>query len=628
MEIPLQNETSFKKWKRHLIVRRNISWANIQKYLKIIRYKFWVKPKFIGESAWKVLIKLGVGAFCKEVSERVLYLPPLYEIYIELNEPSSSTLKRLKRQQQKISDRPLISLLLHAQEWKLSRIRKSIQSVVNQVYPEWELLISIPTPFVEKLNHSVHLEFGGDHRIRVEPVPENAFKAEGLSISLQKARGAYIATMDSGDVLSPITLYKVVEALQDEPADLLYTDEDTINDFGIRQDPFFKPDWSPDLVYSINYVRHLAIYRREFILALGGFRLANPHMPEYDLLLRTAEQTTRIKHIPGILYHRHLQHSTSMVRMNHHANDGEHEKRVIQMSLNRQGIEGEVTQGLLPQSWRIKRALSSTPLISIIIPFKDQADVLKICLDSLFEKTTYQHYEVVLVDNASLFVDTKEYLRSLRDRSNLRVLSYPHPFNFSAINNFAVDHAQGDIIVLLNNDTEVITPGWLEAMLEHALRPEVGAVGAKLYYPNGTIQHAGVIIGFGAGASHAFSKISPFEVGYFGQTDVIRNVSAVTAACLMTRKEVYKACGGLEEEILQVAYNDIDFCLRLREHGYLIVYTPYAQLLHFESFTRGRSLNRKEIRYFRQRHARIIKEGDPYYNVNLTRHRKDYLIRI
>ena len=587
-----------------------------------------MRPKFIGDNAWKVLIKLGVGAFCKEVSARVLYLPPLYEIYVELNEPSASTLKSLKRQQQKISDRPLISLLLHVQECKWSRIRKSIQSVVNQVYPEWELLISIPTPFVEKLNNSIHLEFRGDHRIVVESVSENAFKVERLNTSLQKARGAYIATMDSGDVLSPIALYKVVEALQNESADLLYTDEDTINDFGMRQDPFFKPDWSPDLVYSINYVRHLAIYRREFILALGGFQLANPHMPEYDLLLRTAEQTTRIKHIPGILYHRHLKHSSSMIRMNHHVNGGEHEKRVIQMSLNRRGIEGEVTQGILPQTWRVKRVLSSAPLISIIIPFKDQADVLKICLDSLFEKTTYRNYEVVLVDNASVFQDTKEYLRSLRDRLNLRVLSYPHPFNYSAINNFAVDHAQGDIIVLLNNDTEVIGEGWFEGMLEHALRPEVGAVGAKLYYPNGTIQHAGVIIGFGVGATHAFSKISPFEVGYFGQTNVIRNVSAVTAACLMTRKEVYKACGGLEEEILQVAYNDIDFCLRLREHGYLIVYTPYAQLLHFESFTRGRSLKRKEIRYFRKRHARIIKEGDPYYNVNLTRHRKDYLIRI
>ncbi|HMR01661.1 MAG TPA: glycosyltransferase family 2 protein, partial [Candidatus Gracilibacteria bacterium] len=266
--------------------------------------------------------------------------------------------------------------------------------------------------------------------------------------------------------------------------------------------------------------------------------------------------------------------------------------------------------------------------VSIIIPFKDKADVLKVCIESILKKSTWENYEILLVDNQSEELETKEYLEQLKYNKKIKLLSYDHPFNFAAINNFAVQKAQGEYFLLLNNDTEVISEDWIQSMLEHAQREEVGAVGAKLIYPNNLIQHAGVIVGLNGIANHAFGKTHRNDLAYFGQAEVIRNYSAVTGACMMIRKDIYEKVGGLNEKDLAITFNDIDFCLRLREQGYLVVYTPFAELYHHESLSRGYEVAMKEIQYMKRKYAGILEKGDPYYNRNLTQERFDFSLRV
>jgi GT2 family glycosyltransferase len=303
-------------------------------------------------------------------------------------------------------------------------------------------------------------------------------------------------------------------------------------------------------------------------------------------------------------------------------------KKALRDTLKKRKIKAEVLDGLWKFSYRVKREIEGEPLVSIIIPFKDKMDILKVCLNSIFEKTTYKNYEIILIDNASELLETIEYMKEVENCPRVRLFHYNAPFNYSAINNFAVLQSKGDYLLLLNNDTEVIEPEWIENMLEHAQRPEVGAVGAKLLYPVNLIQHAGVIIGVGGVANHAFSKKGFDDPGYFGLINSTRNLSAVTAACMMTRRDVYEKMHGLDEENLAVAFNDVDFCLRLREQGYLIVYTPYALLYHHESLSRGYDVNFNEEYFIRRRHQGILKQGDPYYNPNLTQERLDYSLKV
>jgi len=302
-------------------------------------------------------------------------------------------------------------------------------------------------------------------------------------------------------------------------------------------------------------------------------------------------------------------------------------KKALSDAAKRRGITASVTDGVWLGSYRLRRAIKGEPLISIIIPFKDKIEVLKPCLESIITKSTWNHYEILLVNNRSELLETEEYLETLKNEPRIEVLNYDKPFNYSAINNFAAKKAKGEYLILLNNDTEVMNEDWIESMLEHAQRPEVGAVGAKLLFPNNQIQHAGVVVGIAGLANHVFSQSSVLDHGYCGLKSVVRNYSAVTAACIMVRKNVYGEIGGLDAENLAVSFNDVDFCLRLREKGYLIVYTPYTELIHYESLTRGYNVAMNEIEYMQRKHKGIIAR-DPYYNENLTRERLDFSLRV
>jgi O-antigen biosynthesis protein len=360
----------------------------------------------------------------------------------------------------------------------------------------------------------------------------------------------------------------------------------------------------------------------------GGYRAGYEGSQDYDLVLRIAELTApeNILHIPKVLYSWRRVPGSTAHRYSAKSYADNAAKKSLQDALTRRGIEGTVESGLIPSLFRVKRAIKGKPLVSILIPFRDHPEMLARCLRSIREKTTYDRYEFILIDNGSSQKETAQLVEQEKREPNVTVLRVDEPFNFSRLNNNAAKVAKGEHLLLLNNDTAVIEPEWLSSMLEHSQRPEVGAVGARLLYEKNMIQHAGVIMGIGEVAGHASRMTPDGDPGYFGTTYMIRNFSAVTAACLMTRKSVYEELGGLNEVDLAVAYNDVDYCLRLREKGYLVVYTPYAKLTHYESVSRGFINNPRESAYMCRRWAKELR--DPYYNPNLSPSAEDFSMQI
>ena len=545
-----------------------------------------------------------------------------YNRWILANEPRDYELKELKRQSLEFKYRPKISILTPVWNTKEPQLRAAIDSVMAQVYDNWEMCIvdgGSTEPHVRRVLQGYARQ---DKRIKVKLLEENKGIAGNTNEANSLAKGEFIALLDHDDTLAPFALYEVVKLLNlDQDADFVYTDEDKIDELDKRFAPFFKPGWSPDLLLSCGYTNHLSIYRKDILDRIGGFREEFEGSQDYDMLLRFTEtiDERNIAHIPKVLYHwRHTQGSTAcdphakkdLVVMTH--------KMVLEDVLRRRNLQASVLDGKWPTSYRIKREISGNPLISIIIPTKDHPDILRNCINSIKTKTSYANYEIIIVNNNSSELATLEYLRT----SGLPVLDYSGSFNFSKINNYASEHSHGDYLLFLNNDTEVISPGWIDAMLEHAQRPEVGAVGCKLLYPDGSIQHAGVIMGLSPDpiygvAGHILTRCHYGGQGYFDLLiDTIRNYSAVTGAAMMIRKSLFQKIGGFNED-LAVSYNDVDLCLRLREKGYLIVYTPYAEIYHHESVSRGYQVDVREADYMLRTWNSII-EADPYYNPNLT----------
>jgi len=608
------------------------AWKIILGYGKAKNF-IWTQPAKLVKNGFRVLVNLGPKEFWKRTYRRVKSgnidgtLPEQYRVYIENNTLTSKELSRMTGEQEQFEYKPVISIVMPVYNIAEEYLVKAIASVKQQTYGRWELCIcddASTMPYIKPLLQKYSKE---DPRIRVVYRNKNGGIVKASNDALKVAQGAYVGLLDNDDELAPDALYEVVKALQEKRYDLIYSDEDKPDMEEKRCEPFFKPDWSPDLLLSINYVSHFGVYRRKLMTEIGGFREGFDGSQDYDLVLRFTEKTDSIKHIAKILYHwRKIPGSTAEnISFKPYAMDSA--KKALKDALKRRRIEGEVTDGIWLGSYRVKRNLTTHPLVSIIIPFKDKKDVLETCMTSILNKTTYNNYEIILVDNQSELYETKEYLKTFASNPKIKLLTYDKPFNYAAINNFASKTANGDILILLNNDTEVITPDWIEAMLEHAERPEVGAVGAKLLYPNNTLQHAGVLVGVGGIANSAFYRHNNIDHGYFGQVDVIKNYSAVTAACVMVRKSVYEELNGLDEQNLAVTFNDVDFCLRLREAGYLIVYTPYANLYHHESLSRGYDVNIKEVQYMQNKYADLMKSGDPYYNPNLTRERLDFSLR-
>lgn len=532
---------------------------------------------------------------------------------------------------------PLISVLMPTYDTPVDLLRRSVESVRNQLYPNWELCIADDGSSDAEVRRLLEEYAGLDPRIKVAFRAENGHISAATNSALELAEGAYIALLDHDDELSESALYHVVEEIRRHPrARLVYSDEDKIDEAGRRFDPYFKPDFSPELLLSQNYISHLGVYEADLLRQVGGLRAGFEGSQDYDLLLRVVERLApdEVRHVPRVLYHWRTTRGSTSTGVGAKPYATAAARRAISEHLARTDPGAVVeTAPSLPGYFRIRRPLDrDVPRVSVIVPTRNGADLLRACLDSVFARTRYPNFEVVIVDNGSDDPEASAYLARLESEGTARVLDYPGAFNYSAINNHAVRHSSGDILVLLNNDVVVVSDGWLEELVGQARRPEVGAVGARLLFPDGTIQHAGVVLGVGGVASHAFYGSSSREAKHFEHDRVLRNVSAVTGACLATRREVFDQVGGLDEVQLRIAYNDVDYCLKLLRAGLRVVYDPYVELIHHESKSRGADLEGEKLERFLREQAVAAKRWasflshDPFYNPNLTVASTDYAL--
>lgn len=517
---------------------------------------------------------------------------------------------------------PLVSLLVpvwHTPIWVLERC---VSSVLAQSFRDWELCLCDDASGDPELTAYLRSLQRVDRRIRTSALAVNGGISAATNGALAMARGRFVAFLDHDDELTPDALEVAAAAIAADPdADVLYSDEDKIDASGERFDPLFKPDWSPDLLLSFQYLGHLTLMRRDLVVELGGLRSDYDGSQDYDLALRATERACRIVHIPEVLYHwRTLPGSAASDSSGVVAKPWAYEAglRAIEDALHRRGEEAEVTkEARFAGRYHVRRKLTSRPLVSIIVPFRDEPALLATCCESLRADPGYDRIELVLVDNGSELPETAALLDRLGRGAGVKIMSAPGPFNWAAINNAAVREATGEVLLFSNNDIEARAPRWLHAMLGHALRPEVGAVGARLLYPDGAIQHAGVVVGLGGIAGHVLRGLPGEHPGYNSMAFQTRNCSVVTGACMMTRREVFDSVGGFDER-LPVAFNDVDYCLKLREKEFLVVYTPLAELIHHESRSRGHTDDLAESRRILERWAQVIIAGDPYLNTHLS----------
>jgi len=550
-----------------------------------------------------------------------------YPAWIATFEPDAGSYASLAAQQQAWQEKPLISIVMPVYNTPIGVLREALESVQAQIYPNWELCIAddaSPDPQVKPLLQ----EFArSDERIKLVHRESNGHIVAASNSALDLATGDFVALMDHDDLLHPLALHYVAEVIERHPAvGLIFTDEDKIDEYGNRFDPYFKCDFNYELMLAHNMVSHLGVYRRALVQELAGFRKGCEGSQDYDLALRAIEKLKpqQIAHIPRVLYHwraivgstaRAAEEKPYAVRV---------ARKVIAEHLERLGRRAEVTAAPeAPNMNRVRFAIPEpAPLVSIVIPTRDRADLLSMCIDSILKRSTYPNFEVIVVDNGSVEEATMTlFARLPADR--VRVLRDESPFNFSALNNHAVRTARGALVCLMNNDIEIITPDWLEEMVSFAQHSEVGCVGARLWYPDGRLQHGGVITGLGGIAGHAHKLLTRGSAGYFGRAVLHQSFSAVTAACLVVRTEVFEQVEGLDEA-LQVAFNDVDFCLRVRQAGYRNVWTPYAEMVHHESASRGQETTPEkqkrfegEVHYMEERWADEL-QVDPAYSPNLT----------
>ncbi len=528
---------------------------------------------------------------------------------------------------------PLISVLMPTYNPDPVWLRAAIESVRSQLYPHWELCIADDASPSETVRDVLRQYSKDDARIKVVFRAKNGHISAASNSALEVVGGPWIALMDHDDLLAEHALFWVADCIEKHPdARLIYSDEDKIDEKDQRSDPYFKPDWNPDLFRSQNVFSHLGVLSTELVREVGGFRQGMEGSQDWDLVLRCMERIGphQVRHVPRVLYHWRIHSESTARSMNAKPYAAVAGERALNEHFERTGVRA--TAEYVGFGYRAHYALPEPPpLVSLVIPTRNGLALTRQCIDSIARKTTYPNYEILIVDNGSDDPAVLAYFRELAARPNIRVLRDDSPFNYSALNNMAVAQARGEVVALVNNDIEVRSPEWLSEMVSLALQPGVGAVGARLWYPDMTLQHGGVVLGLGGGvAGHANKGLPKGLNGYAGRAALIQSFSAVTAACLVVRKAVYEEVGGLDEERLKVAFNDIDFCLRLREAGYRNVWTPYADLLHHESATRGEDIAPekrerflREENYMKARWAELLRH-DPAYNPNLTADAEDF----
>ncbi len=577
----------------------------------------------------------GVSAFYKKLKARLR--PAInYEKWLKENSPSKEELFRQRNATWETM--PLFSVIVPLYRTPENFLRDMIESVINQTYPGWELCLSDGSgdkgdTGAEQIVKEYQKKYPNIHYIR----SENSLQiAENTNQALTLASGDFLAFMDHDDLLTADALYEAAIAVYEKNPDVIYTDEDKLDmKTGKHFMPHFKPDFNIDLLRSVNYICHLCLIRKELAEKLGGFLPEMNGAQDYDYILRAIEQTEHIVHIPKILYHWRCHENSTSENPESKRYAFEAGKRAVCAHYKRLGIPADAEDGISLGIYKTNYHWKAEPLVSVLIPNKDHKADLEKCLNSLL-RSSYQNFEVIIIENNSEKQETFAYYEHLmKEHDRIKVVTYQSEaaFNYSAINNFGAGYAKGEYLLLLNNDIELIGTECLKELLGYAMREDVGAVGARLYFEDDTIQHAGVVVGFGGIAGHTFVNQRRGELGYFARAMCQQDYSAVTAACMMTRTEDFFCVGGLTEE-LSVAFNDIDYCMKLRERGKLIVYNPYAEAYHYESKSRGaedtpeKKLRfHREILIFGERWKSILEEGDPYYNPNLTLDRADFALK-
>lgn len=521
------------------------------------------------------------------------------------------------------------SILVPLYNTPIRYLKEMIKSVQAQTYKNWELCLADGSDsehtnveeFVKKLQLS-------DSRIVYKKLEKNLGISENTNECIKMSTGEYIGLFDHDDILHPSALFENMKAICEHNADFLYTDEATFEGNNIRKIVtfHFKPDFAPDNLRANNYICHFSVFSRELLEKTGMFRSEYDGSQDHDMILRLTSNANKVFHIRRLLYFWRSHPNSVAKNLSSKTYAVDAGIRAVKDNIKASGYDCEVESSwVLPTIYRIKYELKEQPLVSIIIPNMNHMQDLKRCISSIVSKSTYQNYEIIIVENNSYEESIFDYYEQLEKCNNIHVVNYHGVFNYSDINNFGAEYAKGKYFILLNNDTEVITPSWIEEMLMYAQRDDVGAVGTKLYYPDGTVQHAGVIVGLGGIAGHTHIKNDKMDPGYMGKMYFAQNLSAVTAACMMVSRDLFEELGGLDCGFA-VAFNDVDLCMRIREKGLLIVMNPYAELYHYESKSRGSDVApknierfKKEIELFENKWGdSILKNGDPYYNPNFS----------
>ena len=576
------------------------------------KYHFLVPPKILAKNMkylGKILLE-GKGNLYDPFNQKQ------YNSWLKKNE------KQCKYENLKY--RPLISVLVPVYNVGGEYLRGCIDSILNQSYDNFEICIVDDASTKEETVKTLK-EYGDNQKIHIKYRKVNGHISEASNDALKMAKGEFVALMDNDDVLAKDALYEVVEVLnEDRKIDFIYTDEDKLDLNSRRLDPNFKPDFSPDSFLSSNYISHLGVLRKSIVEKIGGFRKGFEGAQDYDLYLRFFEQTNRVYHIPKILYHWRMIPGSTAAEINNKNYALERGKKAIEEALRRRKIDGEVKIAEGCPYYYIEYRIKNTPKVTIIIPTRDLAKITRKCLESIYQKTTYSNFEVVVVNNNSEKKETFELFDEFKKaHDNFRVIDANFEFNYAKLNNMAVKQTKSEYIVLLNNDVEVITPDWLEKMLGYASQKHVGAVGAKLLYPDDTVQHGGVVLGLGV-ADHVYVGLPSDAIVWGGRLSVPYNYSAVTGACLMVSREKWDEVHGLEEK-LKVAYNDIDFCLKFLEKGYYNVFVPMVKMYHHESKSRGTDDTSEKKKRFDGEQEFMYKKwkkrigNDEFYNPNLSR---------
>lgn len=544
--------------------------------------------------------------------------------------------EELARQRQEVFENgPCFSIAVPLYQTKEKYLREMIESVQAQTYTNWELCLADGSGREHSLQPVVGEYIAKDKRIKYCLLDSNEGIAGNTNEALKMADGDFVVLTDHDDLLSPEALYQCAKAVQKEPqTDVIYSDEDKVDMSGKKFfDPHFKSDYNIDLLCTMNYICHLFVVRKDVMERAGLFESCYDGAQDHDFILRCTEKAEHIVHIPKVLYHWRCHAQSTSENPESKLYAFENGCKAVKAHYDRIGIPAEVEQGPFYGMYRTHYLWKEQPLVSILIPNKDHVADLKKCMDSIEEKSTYRNFEFIIVENNSTEEETFAYYKEIEKRDNVRVLYYKEEFNYSRINNFGAKEANGEYVLLLNNDTEMIEPDSIKEMLDVCMRPDVGIVGAKLIFEDNTIQHAGVIIGFGGVAGHAFIGQDRDDNGYFSRIISVQDLSAVTAACLMVRRSVFDEVEGLNEEF-KVAFNDIDFCLKVRKAGYLVVYNPYAQFYHYESKSRGQEDSADKVARFQQetglfgeRWGELLENGDPYYNPNLTLDKADFSLK-